>query len=201
VHEPRLKGKPHVIPKRLVWDAWVEGQGQWRSGRGRRREHRAVRGGLEREPLPAVESDVVGVVFPWAGPGGGDTQEGQEGWDQSARHSAGQGHAARQPISPVLANLFLHYGLDAWLVREFPAVAFERFADDAVIHCVSERQARFVRDAVACRLAEVGLEVHPDKTRIVYCKDSNRRGTCEHVSFTFCGYMFRPRKTANKAGG
>ncbi len=105
------------------------------------------------------------------------------------------------PISPVLANLFLHYGLDAWMVREFPAVAFERFADDAVIHCVSERQARFVRDAVACRLAEVGLELHPDKTRIVYCKDSNRRGTYEHVSFTFCGYMFRPRKTANKSRG
>jgi RNA-directed DNA polymerase len=87
------------------------------------------------------------------------------------------------------------------MVREFPAIAFERFADDAVIHCVSERQARFVRDAVACRLAEVGLELHPDKTRIVYCKDSNRRGTYEHVSFTFCGYMFRPRKTANKSRG
>ena len=70
-------------------------------------------------------------------------------------------------ISPVLANLFLHYGLDAWMVREFPAVPFERFADDAVIHCVSERQARFVRNAVARRLAEVGLELHPDKTRIV----------------------------------
>jgi RNA-directed DNA polymerase len=96
------------------------------------------------------------------------------------------------PISPVLANLFLHYGLDAWMAREFPAVAFERFADDAVIHCVSERQARQVRDAVACRLAEVGLEVHPDKTRIVYCKDSNRRGTYELVSFTFCGFTSGP---------
>jgi RNA-directed DNA polymerase len=105
------------------------------------------------------------------------------------------------PISPVLANLFLHYGLDAWMAREFPGVPFERFADDAVIHCVSERQACLVRDAVACRLAEVGLELHPDKTRIVYCKDSNRRGTFEQVSFTFCGYMFRPRKTANKSRG
>jgi len=102
------------------------------------------------------------------------------------------------PISPVLANLFLHYGLDAWMVREFPAVSFERFADDAVIHCVSERQARQVRDAVARRLAEVGLEVHPDKTRIVYCKDSNRRETNEQVSFTFCGYTFRPREAYNK---
>jgi RNA-directed DNA polymerase len=102
------------------------------------------------------------------------------------------------PISPLLANLFLHYGLDAWMVREFPAVPFERFADDAVIHCVSERQAREVREAVARRLVEVGLELHPDKTRIVYCKDSNRRGNYEQVSFTFCGYTFRPRKAYNK---
>ncbi len=84
------------------------------------------------------------------------------------------------------------------MVREFPAVAFERFADDAVIHCASERQARCVRDAVARRLAEVGLELHPDKTRIVYCKDSNRQGTYEQVSFTFCGYTFQPRKAYNK---
>jgi group II intron reverse transcriptase/maturase len=105
------------------------------------------------------------------------------------------------PISPVLANLFLHYALDAWMVREFPAVPFERFADDAVIHCVSERQARHVRDAVACRLAEIGLELHPDKTRIVYCKDSNRRGTYEQVSFTFCGFTFRPRRAYNKRQG
>jgi RNA-directed DNA polymerase len=102
------------------------------------------------------------------------------------------------PISPVLANLFLHYGLDLWMVREFPDVPFERFADDAVIHCVSERQARLVRDAVARRLVGVGLELHPDKTRIVYCKDSNRRGTYERISFTFCGYTFRPRKAYNK---
>jgi group II intron reverse transcriptase/maturase len=102
------------------------------------------------------------------------------------------------PISPVLANLFLHYALDAWMVREFPAVPFERFADDAVIHCVSERHARVVREAVARRLVEVGLELHPDKTRIVYCKDSNRRGTYEQVSFTFCGYAFRPREAYNK---
>ena len=105
------------------------------------------------------------------------------------------------PISPVLANLFLHYAVDAWMVREFPTISFERFADDAMIHCVSERQARHVRDAVARRLVEVGLELHPDKTRIVYCKDSNRRGTYEQVSFTFCGYTFRPRKAYNKRTG
>jgi RNA-directed DNA polymerase len=105
------------------------------------------------------------------------------------------------PISPSLANLFLHYAFDLWMVREFPAVPFERYADDGVIHCVSERQARQVWEALARRLVEVGLELHPDKTRIVYCKDSNRRGTYEHVSFTFCGYAFRPRLTANKSRG
>jgi len=103
------------------------------------------------------------------------------------------------PISPSLANLFLHYAFDAWMARQFPTVPFERYADDGVIHCVSERQARQVREAVARRLVEVGLELHPEKTRIVYCKDSNRRESYEHVSFTFCGYMFRPRKTANKS--
>jgi group II intron reverse transcriptase/maturase len=105
------------------------------------------------------------------------------------------------PISPCLANLFLHYGLDAWMERTFPTIQFERFADDAVIHCVSESQARFVRDAVARRLVKVGLELHPDKTTIVYCKDSRRRGTHEHVSFTLCGYTFRPRKADNKRTG
>ncbi len=71
------------------------------------------------------------------------------------------------PISPVLANLFLHYGFDMWMAREFPAVPFERFADDVVIHCASERQARQLREVLASRLVEVGLELHPDKTRIV----------------------------------
>jgi len=85
--------------------------------------------------------------------------------------------------------------------RTFPSIRFERFADDAVIHCVSESQARFVRDAVARRLVSVGLELHPDKTRIVYCKDSRRRETYEEISFTFCGYTFRPRKAYNKRTG
>jgi len=102
------------------------------------------------------------------------------------------------PISPLIANLFLHYGLDTWLNREFPGVWFERFADDAVVHCVTERQARQVREAIGRRLADIGLELHPDKTRIVYCKDSRRRRDYSHTSFTFCGYTFRPRKAYNK---
>jgi RNA-directed DNA polymerase len=97
------------------------------------------------------------------------------------------------PISPLLANLFLHYGFDTWLAREFPTVTFERFADDAVIHCVTERQARQVRHAIGGRLADIGLELHPEKTKLVYCKDSRRRQEFDQVTFTFCGYAFRPR--------
>jgi hypothetical protein len=100
----------------------------------------------------------------------------------------------------VLANLYLHYAIDARLARAFPQVTFERYCDDAVIHCGSERQARQVRDALAARLAQVGLELHPDKTRIVYCKDANRRGLHEHTSFTFLGYTFRARGVRTKTG-
>ena len=97
------------------------------------------------------------------------------------------------PISPLIANIFLHYGLDMWMVREFPTVRFERFADDVVVHCVTQRQARQVQDAIGCRLAQVGLQLHPDKTRIVYCKNSKRLLDYDLVTFTFCGYTFRPR--------
>ena len=105
------------------------------------------------------------------------------------------------PISPLIANVFLHYGFDLWMTRTFPGALFERFADDVVVHCVTERQARQVREAIGHRLADVGLELHPDKTRIVYCKDSNRRLDYDRVSFTFCGYTFRPRKAYNKTEG
>jgi RNA-directed DNA polymerase len=104
------------------------------------------------------------------------------------------------PISPLIANLFLHYGLDMWLLREFPTVGFERFADDAVVHCVTERQAHQVREAIERRLGSVGLQLHPDKTRIVYCKDDRRRLDYGQVTFTFCGYAFRPRKTYDRVG-
>ncbi|MGB8385729.1 MAG: group II intron reverse transcriptase/maturase, partial [Dermatophilaceae bacterium] len=103
-------------------------------------------------------------------------------------------------ISPVLANLFMHYAFDLWLAREFPLVEFERYADDAVIHCVSGYQARKVLAALQERMAQVGLELHPDKTKIVYCQDSNRRDSHGHVSFTFLEYTFRPRAARGKDG-
>ena len=109
-------------------------------------------------------------------------------------------HCVGGVISPVLANLFLHYAFDMWMTREFPVIPFERYADDAVVHCVSEQQARHVRRAIADRMEAVGLHLHPDKTRIVYCLDSNRRGSAEHTSFAFLGYTFRARGARNKHG-
>ena len=103
-------------------------------------------------------------------------------------------------ISPLLANMFLHYAFDAWMAREHPAVQFERYCDDVIVHARSERQARQLRAAIASRLAECGLELNEQKTRIVYCKSSVRRGAYEHVSFDFLGYTFRPRLSRNKAG-
>jgi len=104
-------------------------------------------------------------------------------------------------ISPLLANIFAHYALDLWLTREFSGVPFERYADDVILHCKSEPQAHVVLDAIAERMAQVGLELHPDKTRIVYCKDSNRRGSYEHERFDFLGFTFGPRSAVDRSGG
>jgi RNA-directed DNA polymerase len=111
-----------------------------------------------------------------------------------------RGTAQGSSASPVLANLFLHYAFDAWMAREFPSIAFERYVDDAVVHCVSKAQAVMVARAIANRMVEVGLRLHPDKTRIVYCKDGNRQGSHEHTAFTFLGYTFRARGARTRAG-
>jgi RNA-directed DNA polymerase len=103
-------------------------------------------------------------------------------------------------VSPVLANLFLHFAFDAWVVREFPGVGFERYVDDAVIHCVSEAQAQQVLAALGERMNEVGLRLHPGKTRIVYCRDGKRRASYEHTAFTFLGYTFRARGVRARTG-
>lgn len=103
-------------------------------------------------------------------------------------------------ISPLLANLFMHYAFDTWLDREFGTVRFERYADDVVVHCHTERQARQVLAAIENRMAEVGLQLHPAKTRIVYCKDDNRRLEFEHTEFDFLGYTFRVRGARGRDG-
>jgi RNA-directed DNA polymerase len=103
-------------------------------------------------------------------------------------------------VSPVLANLFLHYAFDVWMAREFPGVRFERYVDDAVVHCGSETQAHTVARAIAGRTERVGLRLHPGKTRIVYCKDGKRRGSREHTAFTFLGCTFRQRRVRDNNG-
>jgi RNA-directed DNA polymerase len=104
------------------------------------------------------------------------------------------------PVSPVIANLFLHYAFDMWMSREFPDAPFERYADDGVVHCVSRDQAEEVLAALTRRMEQVGLAVHPDKTKVVYCKDGKRRGTFGCTSFTFLGYTFRPRASRDRQG-
>jgi len=103
-------------------------------------------------------------------------------------------------ISPLLANIFLHHVFDEWMRREHPDCPFERYADDVVIHCRSKEQAQAVRAAVEARLRRCKLEAHPQKTKIVYCRDSNRRQRHEHIQFDFLGYSFRPRSARSKRG-
>jgi RNA-directed DNA polymerase len=103
-------------------------------------------------------------------------------------------------VSPLLANLFLHYALDAWMGRSYPGIQFERYADDILVHSRSREEAEAVLEAIRDRFAQCGLELHPTKTRIVYCKDDDRRGEYEHITFTFLGYTFGPRRAKNRWG-
>lgn len=103
-------------------------------------------------------------------------------------------------ISPLLANLFLHLAFDKWMKEEFPCIHFERYADDIVVHCRSLKQAQWIKAKIERRLRLCRLELHPDKTKIVYCKDSRRQGEWKPYSFDFLGFTFRPRSARNRKG-
>lgn len=103
-------------------------------------------------------------------------------------------------ISPVLANLFLHYTFDKWMELHFPQCPWARYADDAVAHCKSKAQAQLLLMKLGKRFQECGLELHPDKTKIIYCKDDFRKQDEEITSFDFLGYTFRPRRAKSKKG-
>lgn len=103
-------------------------------------------------------------------------------------------------ISPLLANLFLHYAFDAWMDRENPQVLFERYADDIICHCRTEGEAHRLWRQVEERLDVCGLTLHPQKTKIVYCKDTNRKGRFQTVAFDFLGYRFQPRLAIWRGG-
>jgi RNA-directed DNA polymerase len=102
--------------------------------------------------------------------------------------------------SPLLANLFLHYALDRWLAAQYPQVPFERYADDVIAHCRTEKEAQEMRKTIAARLQSCGLELHPEKTKIVYCKDDSRKKTYPNEKFDFLGYTFRPRSSMTRKG-
>lgn len=104
-------------------------------------------------------------------------------------------------ISPLLANLFLHYAFDVWLSRNFPNNPFERYADDGIIHCRTEGEAKNILDALKTRMKNCALELHPDKTKIVYCKDDKRKGFAEVTQFDFLGFTFRIRTVRNRHTG
>lgn len=103
-------------------------------------------------------------------------------------------------VSPLLANIFLHLAFDNWVRQAYPGLPFERYADDVIVHCRSEEQAQAVKRAIEARLAQCKLELHPDKTKIVYCKDDNRRGSYPNEEFVFLGYTFRARRSKNRRG-
>ena len=104
-------------------------------------------------------------------------------------------------ISPLLANLFLHYAFDEWMRRNFKHIPFERYADDIVVHCISVEQAGMVKGIIEKRLQQCRLGLHPEKTKIVYCKDSGRQGSYPNEKFDFLGYGFRPRLSNSRYGG
>jgi RNA-directed DNA polymerase len=104
-------------------------------------------------------------------------------------------------ISPILSNLFMHYAFDLWMGREYPDLPWCRYADDGLVHCRSEQEAEAVKAALQARLAVCHLEMHPTKTKIVYCKTEKRKGMYPNVTFDFLGYRFRPRKVMNVHDG
>ena len=103
-------------------------------------------------------------------------------------------------ISPVLANLFMHYAFDKWMELNFPRNPWARYADDGVIHCLSEKQALYIMDMLRKRMRESGLEIHPEKSRIVYCRSETNNQTYKNTSFDFLGYTYRPRMVKSKQG-
>jgi len=100
-------------------------------------------------------------------------------------------------VSPILANLFMHYAFDVWMVRTHPGLPWCRYADDGLVHCRNEQEAQALKSALQARLAECRLELHPTKTKIVYCRDGKRKGKYPNVKFDFLGFCFRPRLVQN----
>jgi group II intron reverse transcriptase/maturase len=119
-----------------------------------------------------------------------------EGKEQQRSKGTPQGGV----ISPLLANIYLHYAFDTWMEKENQRTAWERYADDIVVHCISKEDAQKVLQQIRERLSEYGLQLNEAKTKIVYCKQHNRKDEGDEVSFDFLGYQFKPRRSRNKSG-
>ena len=104
-------------------------------------------------------------------------------------------------VSPILSNLFLHYTFDLWMKRTHPDLPWCRYADDGLVHCRTEQEAETLKAELLVRSTECHLEMHPTKTKIVYCKDDKRQGTYPNVAFDFLGYCFRPRAVWGSRSG
>ncbi len=118
--------------------------------------------------------------------------------DEGVRIPRERGTPQGGVVSPILMNLFMHYAFDCWMKRTYSHCPFARYADDAVVHCCSQEQAEAVMHSIALRLEACGLMMHPEKSKVVYCKDSGRTGCYPRVQFTFLGFTFRPRDARNK---
>ncbi len=103
-------------------------------------------------------------------------------------------------MSPLLANLFLHYAFDQWMKKHYADIPFERYADDIVIHCPDQATAQDLLNQIRLRLKACQLDLNEEKTRVVYCKDCQRRSTHAQTKFTFLGYEFRPRLSRSLRG-
>jgi hypothetical protein len=113
----------------------------------------------------------------------------------------GKGTPQGGVISPLLANLFLHYGFDKWLEQTDNTVNFTRYADDVIVHCKSKAHAEQLLRAIGQRMDDIGLELHPVKTKIVYCRDYRRHEKYPEINFDFLGYSFQPTTTMSKKNG
>ena len=122
--------------------------------------------------------------------------QGEEGVEVERTKGTPQGGV----ISALLANLFLHYVFDKWMERNYPQVPFCRYADDGVVHCRTEEEALMIKEVLEARFKECNLELHPEKTRIIYCEDDDRRGEHPHTRFDFLGFTFRSRRSKDRWG-
>lgn len=203
------RGKAYVIPKQLVWEAY--------------QRVKANRGaaGVDGQSLAAFEEDLKGNLYkvwnrmssalveravahhtdvPWVRLYIARWLRALVQMPDGTLEPRTTGTPQGGVISPLLANLFLHYAFDMWMRRTFPGCPFERYADDVAIHCRSKAEAQAVVEAIRGRFAQCHLELHPTKTRIVYCQDDDRPEKHEHVRFDFLGYTFQPRRAKNRRG-